>query len=87
MFRDEALKPKLASLAEQVRSDLSLLKGTEENPFGPACQKPFEVGFPHRQWRPAKVVAVHGEHVEGAECSRGAQQVSVDNLDCYFVLW
>src|SRR6516165_8492944 len=67
MFRDKTLQPKLAGLAKQVRPDLSLLKGAEENPLRPARQEPFEVGFPHRQRKPAEIVAVHSEHVEGAE--------------------
>ena len=47
MFRDKALKPELAGLAKQVRSNFALLKQAEENPLGPASQEPFEVGFPH----------------------------------------
>jgi len=41
VFRDKALQPKLASLAEQVRPDLSLQKGAEENSFRPAGQEPL----------------------------------------------
>ena len=37
MLRDKALKPELAGFAKQVGSDLSLLKGAEENPLRPAA--------------------------------------------------
>src|SRR5262252_4404908 len=67
MLRDKTLQAKLAGLPEQVRPDLSLLKGAEENPLRPACQEPFEVGFPHRQGKPAQIISIHREHVEGAE--------------------
>jgi hypothetical protein len=67
MFRDKALKPELAGFAKQVRADLSLLKRADENPLRPACQEPFEVGFPHRQWKPAQIIAFHCQYVEGAE--------------------
>ena len=67
MFRNQALKAELASLSKQVRSNLSLLKGIEENPLRPACQEPSKIGLAHRKRKPTQIIAVHREHIEGAE--------------------
>jgi hypothetical protein len=48
MSRDKALESELASLAKQIRPNLSLLKGAEENPLKPASEQPGKIGFPHR---------------------------------------
>jgi hypothetical protein len=52
MLRDKALEAELASLAKQVRPDLSLLKGVLENPLRSASEQPSnkaEVGADHRR--------------------------------------
>ena len=67
MFRHQTLQAKLASLPKQIRPDLSLLKGTEEDPLRPAGEEPGKIGLAHRKRKPAQIIAVHGEHVEGAE--------------------
>ena len=82
MFRDKAFEAKLADLAKQIRPNLSLLKGAEENPLRPARQEPFEVGFPHRQRKPAEIVATFRENVERAKLDfvvmlAGMQRVEV----------
>ena len=48
-LRDQPFKPHVAGGAEQVRADLALLEGCDENPIGAARQQPREVGLAHRQ--------------------------------------
>jgi hypothetical protein len=45
MLRNQALDAKLAGLSKEVRSDLALLKGTEENPLQPAGEEPGKIGL------------------------------------------
>jgi hypothetical protein len=35
MLRDDALQPELAGLAKQIRADLSLFEGIDEDPLRP----------------------------------------------------
>jgi len=37
VLRNQALKPKLASLAKQIRTDLALFKWAQEDPLRPAA--------------------------------------------------
>ena len=54
MFRNQALEPELAGLAEQIRADIALLEGGDEDPIGAPCQQPGEIGFAQAQWQLAQ---------------------------------
>ena len=60
-------QPKLASLAEKVRSYLALLKGVDENTPRSVGEEPGKIGFAHRERKTTQIVAAHCQHVEGAE--------------------
>jgi hypothetical protein len=66
MLRNQALESKPASLAETVWSDLTLLKGAQEDSLQPAGEQPRKIGLAHRQRKSAQIVAAYCEHVEGA---------------------
>src|SRR6476661_3408762 len=67
VLRHQALKPELASRAEQVRADLALLELANENPLRAPCQKPGEIVLSKVQGQLPQVLSVHRQDVGGVK--------------------
>ena len=71
MFGNQPLETKLTSLAEQIRSDFTLLEGRHEDPIGAPCQQPGEIGFAQAQWQLTHIFTVEREAIEGIQLNLG----------------
>lgn len=54
-------------MPEQVRTDLALFEGAEENAIHSASEKPGQARLAHAEWQLPDIVTVAHEHVEGVE--------------------
>jgi hypothetical protein len=65
-FETRPIEAELASFAEEIRPDLTLLERADENAFGPAPAAAPQVRLAHRQGQGAQVIASERQNVEGS---------------------
>jgi len=64
-FRNQTLGTHIAGRPKQVRADLALFEGGDEDALGATDQEPRQIGLAHPERKMPHVLAVAGEHVEG----------------------
>ena len=67
VLRYQALKPHQAGVTEYVGANFALFEVSQEDAVDAPGQKPGEVVFAQVQWKPAKILTVAHEDVEGVE--------------------
>lgn len=80
MFGNQPLEAELTSLAEQVRPDIALFEGRDEDPIGAPCQQPGEIGFAQAQWQLAQVFTVEREAMERIKLNLGVMLAGMQSV-------